>query len=112
MGEGSLTVTEPRDMAEEGIEYAPVDRVLSRRVLNHVQLVLILWEEPPGGFPQDAWLFENRAGLDTSPALRNASWRPRSSLIQPTWSVARYMSLPLWPQRLLTTEEEEAEESN
>jgi len=97
---------------EEEIQYAPVERVLSRRMLHGVRQVLILWEQPPGGFEPGAFTYEVRTGLGNYAALLNASWRPLASLLEPAWSLADYMTLPAWPQRLLTMEEEEAEEAN
>mmetsp|Transcript_37449 Transcript_37449/g.95706 ORF Transcript_37449/g.95706 Transcript_37449/m.95706 type:complete len:88 (+) Transcript_37449:223-486(+) len=57
------------------VEYAEVSRVLSRRVSQGVELVLIDWEPPAGaGFPPDAFAFEDRDLLDGDPALVRASW--------------------------------------
>mmetsp|Transcript_27466 Transcript_27466/g.66913 ORF Transcript_27466/g.66913 Transcript_27466/m.66913 type:complete len:248 (-) Transcript_27466:68-811(-) len=93
--------------AEEMEEFAPVSRVLCCQTRQGQQLVLLDWEEPAGGFPADAFAFEDTTDLDGDPALRNASWRPRTSLVQPCWSVSRWRRLPVWPNRRLTVAEEE-----
>jgi len=89
-------------------EFAPVSRVLCCQTRQGQQLVLLDWEEPAGGFPADAFAFEDTTDLDGDPALRNASWRPRTSLVQPCWSVSRWRRLRVWPNRRLTVAEEEA----